>query len=115
MFDLYMDLLRHMADTFWHDPTHHDLVVVSAWHLLVSAGAAVGIVLQLVATATVVLLAGGVVHTLARGVRHLGRHSAYGYHRAKLDQAREAGDTRAVERHQLRVYVLADQLDKGDA
>lgn len=111
--DTYTSLLRHMAGML-DDPLHQDTLLGVAWHSLVAFGAGVGIILQLALTAAAVLLAGAAAHGLCRGLRQLSRHSAYGYHQAKLDQARQAGDTAAVDRHALRAQLLADQLDKNE-
>lgn len=89
---------------------HHPL------HEYLTHGPLGGLLHVLIAAA--VLVAGMyVARALYAVLRRMGRHGAYGYHRSLLDQAREAGDTEAMAHHQLRVRLLADQLDKseGDA
>lgn len=63
--------------------------------------------------ATTVLVAGvGAAWLLCRMLRRMTRHGAYGYHRERLAQARQAGDVHSIQYHELRVRLLADQLDK---
>lgn len=109
----YTDLLVYMA-SYVDEPLHQDTLLGVAWASVVALGACVGICLQLVVSLLAVLLAGATLHSMGRGLRQLGRRSSYGYHAAKLDQAREAGDTAAAEHHAQRVYVLSDQLDRAE-